>query len=117
LLTDAGGVVLCLRTEQASLGFIFANIPTRERVNLDSTEFEIVVKGRLSPTLIAAIRGFDVSRCDGGLTHLVGWVSDQAQLHSAFDLFRDLNIEVVSVNPSTTDDQAIAYPSRSEDRP
>jgi hypothetical protein len=53
--------------------------------------------------LIAAIKGFDVSRCDHGLTHLVGWVSDQARLHSTFDMFRDLNIELVSVNPCTTD--------------
>ncbi len=65
--------------------------------------FEIVVKGRLSPTLIAAIDGFEVTRCDNGLTHLVGWVSDQARLHSTLELLRDLNIELVSLNqaPST----------------
>lgn len=61
--------------------------------------FEIVVKGRLSPTLIAAIDGFDVSRCEQGMTHLVGWVPDQARLHSLLELLRDLNIELTSVNP------------------
>ncbi len=61
--------------------------------------FEIVVKGRLSPTLIAAMDGFEVSRCDLGLTHLVGWIPDQARLHSTLELLRDLNIELVSVNP------------------
>jgi len=66
---------------------------------LDATRYEIVVKGRLSPTLAAAINGFDVSRCDQGLTHLVGWVSDQARLHGTLELLRDLNIELVSVNP------------------
>ena len=65
--------------------------------------FEIVVKGRLSPTLVAALEGFEVSRCDGGLTHLVGWVPDQARLHSLLQLLRDLNIELASVNPSTVD--------------
>ena len=65
--------------------------------------FEIVVKGRLSPTLVAALEGFEVSRCDGGLTHLVGWVPDQARLHSLLQLLRDLNIELASVNPSTAD--------------
>jgi hypothetical protein len=65
---------------------------------LEATRFEIVVKGRLSPTLTAAIEGFDVSHCDRGLTHLVGWVSDQARLHSTLELLRDLNIELVSVN-------------------
>lgn len=57
------------------------------------------MKGRLSPTLIAAIDGFEVSRCDHGATHLVGWVPDQARLHSTLELLRDLNIELVSVNP------------------
>jgi len=66
---------------------------------LNTERFEVVVKGRLSPTLIAAIDGFEVSRCDHGETHLVGWVPDQARLHSTLELLRDLNIELVSVNP------------------
>jgi hypothetical protein len=65
---------------------------------LSAERFEVVVKGRLSPTLMAAIDGFEVSRCDHGETHLVGWVPDQARLHSTFELLRDLNIELVSVN-------------------
>ena len=66
---------------------------------MGANSFEIVVKGRLSPTLTAAIDGFEVSRCDHGLTHLVGWVPDQARLHSTLELLRDLNIELISVNP------------------
>jgi hypothetical protein len=100
----------CLRTEGVLLDSRCVNVPTCERANLDATRFEIVVKGRLSPTLIAAIKGFDVIRCDQGLTHLVGWVSDQARLHSIFDLFRDLNIELVSVNPYSTDGQPTLLP-------
>jgi hypothetical protein len=68
-------------------------------VPLNAERFEIVVKGRLSPTLIANIDGFEVSRCDDGESHLVGWVTDQAHLHSTLELLRDLNIELVSVNP------------------
>ncbi len=64
-----------------------------------SESFEFVVKGRLSPTLIAVIDGFEVSRCDHGETHLVGWVPDQAALHGALERLRDLDIELVSVNP------------------
>jgi hypothetical protein len=67
--------------------------------------FEIVIKGRLSPTLIAAIDGFEVSRCEHGLTHLVGWVPDQARLHSTLELLRDLNIELASVNPMDPTDR------------
>ena len=70
-----------------------------ERDLLNAGSFELVVKGRLSPTLIAAMDGFEVSRCDLGLTHLVGWVPDQARLHGVLELLRDLNIELVSVNP------------------
>jgi hypothetical protein len=43
--------------------------------------------------------GFEVSRCEQGLTHLVGWVPDQARLHGTLEMLRDLNIELVSVNP------------------
>jgi len=43
--------------------------------------------------------GFEVSRCEKGLTHLVGWVPDQARLHGTLEMLRDLNIELVSVNP------------------
>jgi hypothetical protein len=61
--------------------------------------FEIVVRGRLSPTLVVALDGFEVSCFDDGLTHLVGFVPDQSRLHSLLELLRDLNIELVSVNP------------------
>lgn len=83
-----------------------AILPRWERANLDATRFEIVIKGRLSPTLAAAIEGFDVSHCDHGLTHLLGWVSDQARLHGTLQLLRDLNIELVSVNPVLTPEVA-----------
>jgi len=79
---------------------------TSERSTLGAETFEIVVKGRLSPTLVAAINGFEVSRCDHGLTHLVGWVPDQARLHSVLELLRDLNIELASVNPVSFPDPA-----------
>jgi len=61
--------------------------------------FEIVVRGRLSPHLETALAGFDVSHCTDGLTHLVGPVPDQAKIHTLFRILRDLNIELVSVNP------------------
>ncbi len=63
-------------------------------------KFEIVVRGRLSPTLVTALDGFDVSHCTDGLTHLVGPIPDQTRLHSLFRLLSDLNIELVSVNPA-----------------
>jgi hypothetical protein len=61
--------------------------------------FEIVVNGRLSPTLIAGrsrIRGQPVRLWRNPL---VGWVPDQAALHGTLEMLRDLNIELISVNP------------------
>ena len=104
-----------LRTNRCSGRTAPAGVPgrprgTRERVALGAETFEIVVKGRLSPTLVAALDGFEVSRCDHGLTHLVGWVPDQARLHSVLEILRDLNIELASVNPAPTPDHGAVGP-------
>ncbi|MGP0029037.1 MAG: hypothetical protein ACLPVF_00860 [Acidimicrobiales bacterium] len=58
----------------------------------------------MSPTLVAALDGFDVSHVDHGLTYLVGWVPDQARLHGVLELLRDLNIELASLNPVPSQD-------------
>jgi hypothetical protein len=59
--------------------------------------FEVVVRGRLSPELVATLEGFDVTRCARALTHLAGSVANQAELHQLFQVLRDLNIALVSV--------------------
>jgi hypothetical protein len=66
---------------------------------MSARSYEIQVKGTLSPALVAAIEGFEVSRVEQGRTTLVGWVPDQARLFSTLQLLRDLNIELVSLNP------------------
>jgi hypothetical protein len=63
-----------------------------------ATSYEIVVKGRLGPTLVAAFDAFEVTGIDHGHTHLVGRMIDQARLHSLLERLRDLNIELISVN-------------------
>ena len=70
-----------------------------ERNTLPPEKFEIVVRGRLSPTLLKAMDEFQASYDTDGLTHLVGVIPDQAGIHSLFQLLLDLNIELVSVNP------------------
>jgi hypothetical protein len=69
---------------------------------LSAQSIEIVIKGTLSPTLVAAFDGFEVSGVEDGRTTLVGWIPDQSRLHGTFQLIRDLNIELVSVNPALT---------------
>lgn len=81
--------------------------PTRTPLRLHDDEvsavstrtFEVVVRGRLSTALLAAFGEFEAARSDGGLTHLIGQVSDQEVLYRLFRQLRDLNIELVSVNP------------------
>jgi hypothetical protein len=60
--------------------------------------FEVVVRGRLSRAILSAFDGLASSRCDGGLTYLVLSAPDQSRLHAMFQVLRDLNIELVSVN-------------------
>jgi hypothetical protein len=69
-----------------------------ERVAVRAENFEIVVRGRLTPTLVGALDGFEVVRYAQGLTYLRGWVPDQARLHSLLGVLRDLNIELKSVS-------------------
>lgn len=71
--------------------------PCLKRGIVTGSNYEIVVRGRLTPTLLTAIDGFEVSRCENGVTHLVGWVPDQARLHSLLTVLRDLNIELKSI--------------------
>jgi hypothetical protein len=61
--------------------------------------YRVIVRGRLSPGLVAAFEDFEAADVDRGLTHLVGTVPDQEALHRLFRLLSDLNIELVSVNP------------------
>jgi len=61
--------------------------------------FEIVVGGVMSPALASAVEGFEIRCVVRGRTHLVGCVPDQASLHGTLELLRDLNIELISLNP------------------
>jgi hypothetical protein len=69
--------------------------------------FEIVVATVLSPALVAALDGFTVNRIDGGTTHLVGWVDDQARLNGLLEQLADLTIELVSVNRIPDDPRSV----------
>lgn len=65
--------------------------------------YEIVIRGTLSPAVLAAFPGFDVQKVEHGFTHLIGTVPDQARLHGLLETVASLNIELVSVNPRSTD--------------
>jgi hypothetical protein len=106
----AGAVLRLGATKQRALGFepegrmhlvetMDEGSPRAERIVVTVTNYEVVVKGRLGPTLLAAFDAFEVTGVDHGHTHFVGWMIDQARLHSMLEQLRDLNIELISVNP------------------
>jgi hypothetical protein len=64
---------------------------------VDSKGYRIVVKGRLSERMAAALDGVRVEPA-AGETALVGCFADQTQLYGLIDRLRDLGIELVSVN-------------------
>jgi hypothetical protein len=66
---------------------------------LPTHTFEVIVRGRLSPALLAAFGEFKATHFDRGLTHLIGHLPDHEGLYRLFGLLRDLNIELVSANP------------------
>jgi len=70
---------------------------------MTSHVYEVIVRGRMSPELMASLAGFAIDTGDDGLTRLVGDVPDQPQLLGLLAAFDDLHIEVVSVNPVTAD--------------
>jgi hypothetical protein len=71
--------------------------PTGYTTQMES--YEVVVRGRLSEALI---RGTctELIDCRAGRSRLLASDFDQFRLHTLFELFRDLNIELVSVNPT-----------------
>jgi hypothetical protein len=65
---------------------------------MSAHRIELVVQGRLWPSLLAALDGFEIDTNSVGQTVIVGQVDDQAQLFGLLDLFAGLHVEVVSVN-------------------
>jgi hypothetical protein len=84
---------------------------------VNAEAFEIIVKGRLTPTIVTALEGFEVTRYEHNLTYLVGWLPDQARLHYVLSVLRDLNIELKSVKALDSPDPAHPQPDHTTERP
>ncbi|GAA4382654.1 hypothetical protein [Agromyces bauzanensis] len=63
--------------------------------------FEILVRGELSPMIIAELQGFEVVTRQAGSTRLRGCVPDQSRLVGVLELLRGFNIEIESVKHVT----------------
>src|SRR5260221_4735172 len=66
---------------------------------LESTVYQIKVKGQLDPRLSAWFEDFAIAHTPDGDTLLTGTVIDQAALHGVLVRCRDLGVTVISVNP------------------
>ena len=59
---------------------------------------EVVITGRLGPSLVHALDGYDVTTRGDGTTSVTGVIEDQSELRGLLAVLDGLNIEVVSVN-------------------
>ena len=84
---------------------------------MTSHVFEVVVRGRMSDELVAALDGFVVVTGDDGLTRVVGDVLDQPRLLGLLAAFDDLHMEVVSVNRVPADSASGESKLSSRSRP
>jgi hypothetical protein len=62
------------------------------------TTYRIVVRGGLGARFASAFVGMTVS-ADGRVTHIIGAVADQSQLHRLLDRLDVLGIDLISIRP------------------
>jgi hypothetical protein len=86
--------------------------PSRAR---GPTRYEIVVRSEFDERFAAAFDEMTI-RCEGGRTHMVGEVIDQAQLHGLLERTRNLGIELISVTP-LVDETPYAAPAEPSEGP
>jgi hypothetical protein len=67
---------------------------------VQSNRYEIRIRGTLGPELAEWFEGMEIRQEADDLTVLAGSVPDQAALHGLLARVRDLNLTLISVNPS-----------------
>jgi hypothetical protein len=81
----------------------------------EPTTFEIVIRGRASARLLRPLLDdFTFDHAADGNTHLVGEVRDAAHLHGVVAHMTSVNVELVSIIPTThISNDSITYPETS----
>jgi hypothetical protein len=67
--------------------------------NLNSTHYQICIKGHLDERKARWFEGLDVIPLPDGKTMISGDIPDQAALHGLLNRIRDLGMELISVQP------------------
>lgn len=65
---------------------------------MSSHAYQVMVRGRMGPALMASFAGFQIDTDVDGSTRLTGDVQDQSHLIGLLAALNDLHIEIVSVN-------------------
>ena len=81
---------------------------------MQSNRYEIRIRGTLSPEWAEWFDGMEIRQDAGGETVLTGSMHDQAALHGLLARVRDLNLTLISVNPSRRSEPAGTRESQGE---
>ena len=66
--------------------------------------YEINIKGHLDPRWSDWFAGLTLTHLEGDVTSLSGSLPDQAALHGLLERIRDLNLKLISVTSSGSND-------------
>ena len=60
---------------------------------------KIIIQGHLDKKWMDTFEGMNISY-EGDNTILTGYLKDESHMHGIFNIIRDLNIKLISVNPA-----------------
>ena len=69
--------------------------------------YEIKIQGHLDTQWSEWFYGLTITHERDGATTLSGPLPDQIVLHSVLDRLRDMNLQLISVNPIVSDEQTV----------
>ncbi|MGA2380893.1 MAG: hypothetical protein ABSG85_16475 [Spirochaetia bacterium] len=81
---------------------------------MQPNRYEIRIRGILSPEWAEWFDGLEIRQEADEVTVLMGSVPDQAALHGLLARVRDLNLTLISVNPSSRSEPAGPRESKGE---
>jgi len=92
-------------TDHQMITFFLEGFMTDEQEKNTSGSYEIKVQGHLDAQWSEWFYDMVISQ-DEDITILRGPLLDQTVLHSVLDRIRDMNLQLISVNPIVSDEQA-----------
>ena len=85
-----------------------------EKTENRPTIYEIKIQGHLDAIWSEWFYGMTITHGGASATTLCGPLPDQTVLHSVLDRMRDMNLQLISVNPIKSDGLNINYEDKGE---